>query len=226
MTGGTGVQQSGGSIEQAAAAIEQAGLELVRDDRGVRVEDYLAALAAATGEAALVDGLGFDIESTDLTPGAAVFGDAINGMLTGDVTSLDGVPSTSVVGVLRDRLVPTVVPADAFEPLDHWYRLVASSVGSVAWGEVALTVPDEHRPGISPLRLAFGLRPVVESVAGSDRLIPCALALAAGIERTTEAIDVRIALTLSLEVVFGVAKTVPMSRRVFETTRDQPPAEQ
>jgi hypothetical protein len=42
------------------------------------------------------------------------------------------------------------------------------------------------------------------------------LALAAGIERTAQALDVGIGLTLALEVVFGMAKTVPMSRRAFE----------
>jgi len=124
-------------------------------------------------------------------------------------------PATSVVGILRDRLVPGTVAAEAFGSLERLYRLVASEVGTVAWGEVALTVPDEHRPSVPPLRLAFELRPAVEVAAAENRRLPCALALAAGIERTTEAIDVRIALTLSLEVVFGTAKTVPMSRRAF-----------
>lgn len=213
----------GGTTDQAAAAIEEAALSLVRDERGVRVEDYLAALAAATGEAALVDGLGFDIEGTELTPGAAVFGDEINLVLTGDGTALDDVPPTSVVGILRDRLIPWTVAADAFGPLERLYRLVASEVGSVAWGEVALTVPDDHHPSVQPLRLAYELRPAVEVAAQRDRHVPCSTALAAGIERAREALDIGIALTLALEVVFGMAKTVPMSRHAFEqATWEQP----
>jgi len=211
------------AVDRAAAeAIEQAAVELVRDDRGVRVEDCLAALAAATGEAALVDGLGFDIEATDLTPGAAVFGDGINVVLTGDGTSLNEVPATSVVGLLRDHLVPGTVPADAFGSIEGLYRLVAEGVGSTPWGEAALTIPDDHRPSLPPLRLAFELRRTVESVAAADRHTPCALALAAGIERTKDAIDIRTALTLSLEVVFGMAKTVPMSRKALEETAREP----
>jgi hypothetical protein len=216
-------EQASSGPGEAAAAIEQAALDLVRDERGVRVEDYLAALAAATGEAALVDGLAFDIEGSDLTPGAAVFGDGINHVLTGDATSLDEVPAESVVGILRDRLVPGTVSADAFGPLDRPYRLVASGVGETPWGEVPLTVSDDHRPSVQPLRLAFEVRPAVEAVAPTERHTPCAIALAAGIERTKDAIDVGVALTLALEIVFGMAKTVPMSRRAFEeATREVP----
>ena len=215
------------ALDDAVAAIDAAAIALVQDERGVRVEDYLTALAAATGEAALVDSAMFDIESTDLTPGSPVFGDEINRMLTGDETNLSAVPQSSVAGLLRDRLVPETVPLDAFAPLDGLYAHVASGVGTTPWGEVPLSVPDEHRPGIQPIRLAFGLRSAVEaavaelqegngSAAAAGRRAPCALALASGIERTSQAIDVGIALTLALEVVFGMAKTVPMSRRAYE----------
>ena len=204
----------------AAAAIDEGAVALLRDERGVRVEDYLTALAAATGEAALVDCGLFDIETTDLTPGAAVFGDQINDLLTGDATAVDDAPATSVVGVLRDRLVPGTLTSAAFGSLERLYVLVASNVGTVPWGEVALTVPDDHRPSVPPLRLAFELRPAVETATAdlAERRVACAIALAGGIERTREAVDVGVALTLSLEVAFGMAKTVPMSRRAFEET--------
>lgn len=223
-------------LDHAVAAIDDAAIALVRDERGVRVEDYLTALAAPTGEAALVDSGVFDNGTTDLTPGAAVFGDEINRVLTGDGTALDEVPASSVVGLLRDRLVPGVVAQDAFGPLDRLYRLVAAEVGRTPWGEVALTVPDEHRPSVQPLRLAFELRPTVEAATdeldpgAGGRHVPCALALASAIERTSGAIDVNIGLTLALEVVFGMAKTEPMSRRAFAeasgppSAADDPPA--
>jgi hypothetical protein len=208
------------ALEESVAAIDAAAMAQVRHERGMRVEDYVSALAAATGEAALVDAELFDIETTDLTPGRPVFGDATNHVLTGDVTVLADAPPDSVAGLLRDRLVPKVVPADAFGPLDRLYELVASGVGTTAWGEVALTVPAANRPNIQPLRLAFEMRPAVEAaVTGLDftgRHVPCALALGQAIERTRDAIDVRVALTLALEVVFGMAKVVPMSRRSLE----------
>jgi len=215
------------ALDDAVAAIDAAAISRLQDERGIRVEDSLTALAAVTGEAALVDAALFDVESTELTPGSAVFGDEINRMLTGDETDLHALPATSVVGVLRDRLVPGVVVAQAFGPVERLYAQVAAGVGSTPWGEVPLSVPDEHRPGIQPLRLAFELRPAVEAAVAAvqegngsapvaGRRIPCAVALASAVERTAQAIDVAIGLTLSLEVVFGMAKTVPMSRRAFE----------
>src|SRR5262245_37055738 len=135
---GTVRHMSESEQEHAAAAIDAAAIAMLRDEHGVRVEDYLSTLAAATGEAALGDAGVFDIETTELTPGAAVFGDEINRVLTGDSTDLSDAPATSVVGVLRDRLTPSTVPAEALEPLERWYRLVASEVGNTAWGEVAL----------------------------------------------------------------------------------------
>ena len=92
-------------IEPMVLAVRDAALQLVQDERGVRVEDYVTVLAAAAGEATLVDADLFDIEANDLTPGAGVFGDAINVVLTGDGSEAGGIPTTSTVGVLVDQLV-------------------------------------------------------------------------------------------------------------------------
>jgi hypothetical protein len=72
-----------------------------------------------------------------------------------------------------------------------------------------------------PIRLAFELRPAVEAacsaaaVTAVQRHLPCALALASGLEQVRDSIDIKVALTLALEVVFGMAKMAPMSRRAF-----------
>jgi hypothetical protein len=86
---------------------------------------------------------------------------------------------------------------------------------------VYVSVGADHAPTIPPLRLAFELRPVVEAVcaqagfAPAQRHWPCALALASALEQVKEAIDIRLGLKLALEVVFGMAKMAPMSRRAF-----------
>jgi hypothetical protein len=188
----------------------------------VRVEDYLTVLAAATGEAALVASGLLDIEHTELTPGSAVFGDAINAVLTGDALVLAAVPPLSVLGVFAGELVPSLVPANAVEPLARWYEHVAATVAGQAWGEVATTVGEEHRPTVLPLRAAFELRPAVDEAAArsdrptSERHVPCVLALCLAFGQVQSAIDVRVATTLTLEVVFGMAKMVPMSRHALE----------
>ena len=206
----------------AAAALTEAALARVGDPQGrVRVEDYLATLAAATGEAALLASGVIDIETTTLVPGAPLFGDPINAVLSGDSLLLDALPPRSVAGLLVAELVPAVVSLDDFGSLERVYQHVAASVGNANWGDVATTVPEADRPRILPIREAFEMRDAVDAaqrgagLATAQRHVPCTLALAAALGQVRGAIDLRVALTLSLEVTFGMAKMVPMSKAAF-----------
>ena len=212
-------------IHEAATTLAGAALAYVQEPETgrVRVEDYLTALAAMTGEAAVVAAGVFDIEHSDLTPGAAVFGDAINHVLTGDASSIDDVPADSIAGILVHELVPLVVTVEAFGSLERLYKHVAERVADSAWGTVALTIPTDNLPTILPIRAAFEMRHAVDAAQAasgleqSQRHVPCATALAVAIGQVRAAIDLSIAMTLSLEVVFGMAKMVPMSRAAFES---------
>jgi hypothetical protein len=208
---------------QAAQKILDAALARVTDPPGssrVRVEDYVTAVAAVTGEAAIV-AAGIEIEALDITPGAALFGDRINQVLTGDTADLDKVPADTVVGILVASLVPNVVALADFGSLEDLYRSVAEHVGDREWGTAYLSVGADHAPTMPPIRLAFELRPAIDAacaeagIASAQRHQPCALALARALDQVKEAIDLKIGLRLALEVVFGMAKMAPMSRRAF-----------
>jgi len=201
----------------------------VRDDRGVRVEDYLTVLAALTGEAVVVDAGLFDIEHNDMTPGAPVFGDELNVLLSDDSTDIAGAGPNSVVGVVRDQLVPAVLGPEGFPSPQDLYRLVAGSAGQQPWGTVATSVPADHRPVVLPIQVAFELRPAVstgmETLVGElgaacpSRHVLCALTLASAIAQTVDALDPIIGLRLALEVVFGMAKMVPISSAAMSRLR-------
>jgi len=215
---------------EASQQIAAAALARVEDPPGsgrVRVEDYLAALGAVTGEAAIV-AAGLDIEALDMPPGSALFGDQINQVLTGDTADLASVPADTIVGILVAELVPKTYQLVDFGSLEDLYRSVAASVGQTEWGTVHLSVGADHAPSIPPIRLAFELRPAVESACSSNgvtaaqRHQPCALALASGLAQVGEAIDPKVALKLALEVVFGMAKMAPMSRRAFADASWEP----
>ena len=210
----------------AAAAIADGALRYVQDEAGrVRVEDYLTCLGAVTGEATLLASGVLDVEQTDMAPGSAVFGDPINVVLSGDKAELEDAPSESVVGVLVRALVPSVFAIEVFPSLKSVYEHVAKSVGNAPWGEVATSVPDENKPTVVPLRAAFEMRPLVDAayesgnVELSRRHIPCAMALATALEQTRQAIDPSVAVKLALEVTFGMAKVVPMSRAALEAAQ-------
>jgi hypothetical protein len=207
------------AVTGAAAALAEQALRWVQaDDGSVRVEDYLTALAAVTGEAALADAGLFPLEGSGMTPGAAVFGDAVNVVLSGDERDAADAPPGSVVGTLVSELVPDVVSLDAFGPLERLYAHVAATVGEAPWGGVVTTVPVDNQPRVLPLRAAFELRAAVDSaeatggMAAGGRHRVTALAVAAAIAQVRAAIDVQVALTLSLEVLFAMAKMVPMSQ--------------
>jgi len=215
-------------VLEAASSIRDAAMHLVQTaDKRVRVEDYLTVLAAATGEAALADSGCIDIEYNDMTPGQGILGDSINLILSGDVTDLAGVGRLTVLGVMRDMLVPRVLPAETFCPIEDLYRHTVEHIHTVPWGSVAVSVPEANRPRVLPIQYAFKMRPFVNQVANSlnfqfvpvspdkpvgwGRHVLCAAALASGIEQTVSAIDPKVGLTLALEVTFGMAKMVPMS---------------
>jgi hypothetical protein len=210
------------AIARAAFAIRDAAYQYLVGERGVRVEDYLTVLAALTGEAALVASGMLDIEAADIAPGSGVFGDAVNEILSGDATDLDDVGSATVIGLLRDGLVPGVVAGELFD-LERLYRFVAEKAGTIEWGMAAVSVPEANHPTVLPLRAAFEMRPEVEGAYADPhtRHIPCAIALVSAVEQTKEALDPQIGVSLALEVIFGMAKTMPMSRRMMEELAEE-----
>ncbi len=204
-----------GTLADAETRIREAAIQLVQEPGGgVRVEDYIATLAAAAGEAALAAS-GFDVEHHDLAPGSVLHDDAARSRLTGDpVTS--PAPSGTVWSIL-EPLVGRAVPPSALPHPQELYDQTERNLGRAGpWGLVT-TVGDDHAPARAPLHQALLLRPsVLETerlfvAAVSDRHIVTASALTSAIDQTKGAIDPAISLRLALEVLFGVARLAPMT---------------
>jgi hypothetical protein len=199
-------------LETAEAALRDAAIALVQDEHGVRVEDYLTTLAAATGEGALA-AAGFDVAGHDLTPGSGLFFEPVNMLLTGD--TVDDVPPASVYGILQDLVATPPTPTELYE-------LVARSVGSAEWGKVTVTVPEGNQPWVLPIRSAYELRAIIVRLEADHGLVVAerhtlaATALREAIVQVREAIDRSVAVRLALEVTFGMAKMAPMTDGAFE----------
>ena len=216
-------------VRSAATQLASYSLGRVQDASGkVRVEDYLTVLAAITGEAALFASGVITVGTSPIEPGAPVFGDPINHVLTGDVLTFAELPATSVMGILVAEVVPATVPLAFFGSLEETYRHVAAGVGQAPWGFVSTTVPEANKPTVQPLRVAFDLRPSVDQAQSTADLptdlrhVPCTLALAIGLGQVRSAIDMRIATTLAIEVVFGMAKMGPMTKAWMDAVAKQP----
>ncbi len=228
---------------RAVGVVQNYAIELIKDEGNrVRVEDYLAVLSAATGEATIADSGCIDIEHSDLVPGQGLFTDAINRVLSGDGTSLAEAGPQTVVGILRDHLVPDLVAGDAFGSIERHYRHVAENVGASRWGSVVVTVPEAHWPSILPIESALEMRPIVNGEAdrlelrsascaggqsaGWSRHALCAAALASAISQTAVALDPHLGVTLALEVTFGMAKMAPISTVTGDGSRPIAPSAQ
>jgi hypothetical protein len=215
---------------QVAEQLAATALRRVQDRAtgGVRVEDYITVLASMTGDAAFIVSGAVDIETSDIAPGAPVFGDQINHLLSDDTTDLSEVTPSSVVGTLVDELVPSTYDRADFGSLDSIYRLIVANVGKHPWGQVVTSVPSDNAPTVLPIQVAFELRPTVDAAMDSAELpaisrhVLCAVALATGLRQVRTAIDPHVAMALALEVTFGVAKMMPMSKRAFLAASEGP----
>lgn len=215
-------------MTEPASAIVAFLVEGLKDPDGrVRVEELLSAAAAIVGERCIEAAGDFDARNHAFTPGSRVFSDNVNELLCGEVANAAAAPADSVIGVLRDRIAGSGYELKDFPSLEEIFRSFAAGIGDAAdWGRVPLTVPDENRPFLMPLRAAYETRVHIDRMlpAGGDaksRLHVVTLALAEALIAVAEAIDHPLALRLALETVNGMAKTAPMTDEAFRRAARQ-----
>ena len=202
----------------------------VTDGGRIRVEDLLSAAAAVCGEACIAAAGELDPEEHTFVPGAAVLSERVNQILCADAQDWD-VAGQSVFGIIRTGALIHGYTTQDFPPITEPIRLYVASLGDdkgdpeANWGRVALSVPEDNRPRIQPLRQAFELRPAVRKVF-ADRNVPqaewptaCAAALVIELAKVRKAIDPGVAVRITLETVNGMAKMAPMTLRAFHETR-------
>ena len=196
-------------------------------DGRIRVEDLLSAAAAATGEACIVAAGEFDPQRHTFTPGSVVMSDRMNGILADDSADWAGA-GASVLGIIATGGLAAGYSEADLPSLANVFRGFAAGVGgggSATWGFVPLSVPEENRPFVQPLRQSYELRPGVRAILGRHK-VPmsgwpraCAFALVAELGRVRDAIDHGVALRIVLETVNGRAKTAPMTDEAMRQAR-------
>jgi hypothetical protein len=204
--------------EAASALSELFEAKVIDADGRIRVEDLLSAAAAVCGEACIAAAGEIDPEHHGLQPGSAVLSDRVNAILVADVTDW-AAAATSVFGIIRGGALAQGYADADFPPIDEPIRSYVSALGGggTPWGFVPLSVPEDHRPFVQPLRQAYELRAPARAVFAEQRMPaaewPAASAFALVIElaRVRDAIDHGVATRLVLETVNGIAKTAPMT---------------
>ena len=206
-------------LREAASALSELYEARVKDAEGrIRAEDLLSAAAAVCGEACVAAAGEIDPQHHGLVPGSAVLSDRVNAILVADAPDWSGA-ALSVFGIVRGGALAQGYAESDFPPIDEPIRMYVSALGGgrVPWGFVPLSVPEEHRPLVQPLRQAYELRTAARAVFAEQRMPaaewPAASAFALVIElaHVRDAIDHGIATRLVLETVNGMAKTAPMT---------------
>jgi hypothetical protein len=218
-----------GMREAASALAALFEAKITDGDGRVRVEDLLSAAAAATGEACLAAAGEIDPEHHALVPGSAVLSDRVNGILVADAPEWSGA-ALSVFGIIRGGALAQGYAAADFPPIDEPIRFYVGALGAsdAQWGFVPLSVPEDHRPFVQPLRQAYELRAAVREVFADQRMPAaewppaCAFALVIELARVRDAIDRGVATRLVLETVNGMAKTAPMTDDRMREAAGQP----
>lgn len=197
----------------------------------IRVEDLISGAAAIVGEASIDAAGDFNSRSHEFVPGERVFSTKANDLISGD-KDFDEAPSDSVVGILRNKLTNCGFTKADFPILKDIFTDFAANVGKQEdWGKVPLSVPIGNHPFIMPLRAAYETRSTVDKLFAPlgdnrrQRLHAATLALAEALCNTRDVLDRRIATTLALETVNGMAKTAPMTdAAIAKLKADQSPA--
>jgi hypothetical protein len=155
-----------------------------------------------------------------------VFSTKANDLISGD-TDFDEAPFDSIIGILKVKLTSCGFTKADFPVLKDVFTYFAANVGKVEdWGKVPLSVPKDHHPFVKPLRAAYEMRSTVDKVFAplgenrKQRLHAATLTLAETLCKTHDVLARRIATTLAIETVNGMAKTAPMTDAAMAKIKD------
>ena len=102
----------------------------LRKDGRIRAEDMISVAASITGEICIEAAGNFNPRKHDLVPGSRVFSDRVNELFCGDKPDdIGAVPSQSIVGILRDRLLLSGYVLSDFPELKLIFEHFAGSIG-------------------------------------------------------------------------------------------------
>ena len=212
--------------EMIAQKMVQFAMGKLRDKDGrIRAEDVICVLATIAGERCIEAAGDFNPRDHQFAPGSRVFSDKVNVLLAGEGASdkLQNLPASSVIGLLRDRLVGKSYQEVDFPPLPEIFKGFAAGIGNPAdWGKVPLSVGADNQPYVLPLRVAYESRAAIDQILqplNGDKarsLRVSVIALSEILKLVRQAISPNVALLLAIETVNGMSKTAPMTDRAMQ----------
>jgi hypothetical protein len=209
-------------VESCSLALYEALTKALTQNGRIHVEDLISAAAAIVGEASIAAAGDFNPRNHEFVPGGRVFSTKANELISGD-KDFDEAPADSIIGILKDKLTSCGFSKTDFPILKDVFTHFAANVGNKEdWGKVPLSVPKDNHPLILPLRAVYETRPIVDKTFAplgdnhQQRLRAATLTLAETLCKTRDVLNRRIATTLAIETINGMAKTAPMTDAAME----------
>jgi hypothetical protein len=198
-------------------------LKVLTDKDGrIRAEDAISAAATIVAERCIDAAGNFDLRNHNFHPGSRVFSETANALFSGDKDKLDEVPASSIIGILRSKLDAGTYTTETFPSLSSVFKGFASRTGDPKdWGRVPLSVPEENRPFMLPIKVGYETRSTIDEILKPIRsnktlcLQIATEALAAILNMISNVMNPGIALTLAIETINGMMKTAPMTAKAL-----------
>jgi len=188
----------------------------IQTKKGVRVEDAICLISTIAAERCIELVNEFSINEHDFEPGSAVFSDKINEILLGPIIieNWNDLPVESVFGTIKDKII-SKFDIENFPSLKGIFESYAQNIGESEWGNLNLSVPNNHTPFLLPLQAGYESRKYFEkkiNIKSNDKSLQIAInALVHILLETRMALDSKIALSLTFELLNGMSKTATMT---------------
>lgn len=188
----------------------------IQTDKGVRVEDALCVMSTIVAERCIELANEFSINQHEFEPGSAVFSEKINEILVGPVAveNWNELPQESVFATIK-RKINSHFDDSSFPALTGIFENYAKNIGETEWGNLSLSIPDDNKPFFLPLQAGYETRKFVDeniNLENDEKTLKIVLdAIARVLIETKMALEPKVALTLTFEIINGMAKTATMT---------------
>ena len=204
------------SDEKLAKKLVEFVYDSVETEKGVRVEDAICVIATIVAERCIEVTNEFSINNHEFEPGTAVFSEKMNDTLVGPIATenWNQLPKTAVFARIKTR-INAHFSKTSYPSLTGIFESYANNIGETEWGNLNLSIPEDHKPFLLPLRVGYETRKFVDKyihLESNEKTLQIAIiALGKILIETKKALDPAVALTMTFELINGMSKTATMT---------------
>jgi hypothetical protein len=188
----------------------------IQTEKGVRVEDAICLISTIVAERCIEFTNEFSINEHDFEPGSGVFSEKINELLAGQIAveKWNELPKECVFARIKSK-VDSHFENSSFPSITEIFENYAKNVGKAEWGNLSLSIPEDNKPFLLPLRVGYETRKFIDkniNLENNEKTLQIAInAIGKILIETKMALDSSVALAMTFEIINGMSKTATMT---------------